>query len=107
MDAVACSYSVPPEVAKIEVATDEAPARCQKLGAVQGTHSGNDRDLILEYARNELRSAAHALGANYVRLDKTDERSIGLGFQGMGGVGPEITLSGQAYRCGSRQRDRR
>jgi hypothetical protein len=27
------------------------------------------------------------------------ERSVGLGFRGMGGVGPEITFAGQAYRC--------
>jgi hypothetical protein len=99
----ACSYAVPPEVAKIAIRNDQPAARCEKVGPVHSTHSGNDMDLILEHARNKLRSAAHALGANYVRLDKTEERGVGLGWHGMGGVGPEISLSGEAYRCSHRR----
>jgi hypothetical protein len=97
--ALACSHRVPPEVAAVAVEEGAPPASCRHLGPVRGRHSGNDRSLIIKRAKDDVRVNAHAMGADRVVIESMKERSVGLGFRGMGGVGPEITFAGQAYRC--------
>lgn len=95
------------------------PAKCEYIGEVQGYKENSWGDLSLkdmrDSAKNELKNAAHALGANAVLItDKDASKSSSgyvthLGFGGgfYGGSGyvntssktSEYHLEGIAYKC--------
>lgn len=74
------------------------PATCQNLGAVIGQGGGMfggayvSNDSLMEYAMNDARNKAAALGATHVQL-----ASPQLG--GASGTTTTATVMGVAYRC--------
>ena len=80
-----------------------APAGCQLLGEVRG-HQGNfwtaeftsDENLVVG-ARNELRNAAFALRADYVKIE-TESFSHNTAHDSLGGTYSALVI-GNAYLC--------
>lgn len=87
----------------VVLSKDPAPEGCQFLGEVQGKQGNfwtaeftNDADLI-NGARNEVRNAANALHANYVKIE-TESFSHNTSEDSLGGIYSAVVI-GNAYRC--------
>ena len=83
---------------------EAAPEGCQFLGEVQGTQGNfwtadltSDANLI-NGARNEVRNAAYALQADYVKIE-TESLSHNTADHSFGGMYSAVVI-GNAYRCG-------
>ena len=83
---------------------EAAPEECVFLGEVQGTQGNfwtadftGDSKLI-NGARNEVRNAAYALQADYVKIE-TESFSHNTADRSLGGT-YSATVIGNAYRCG-------
>lgn len=88
---------------QIVLSKDPAPDGCKLLGEVQGKQGNfwtaeftSDADLI-NGARNEVRNAAHALHANYVKIE-TESFSHNTSDDSLGGMYSAVVI-GNAYRC--------
>lgn len=84
--------------AQVAPTRDTLPAECKTLGLVTGKGGGafggayvSNEDLI-EYAMNDLRNKAAALGATHVR---NDPPQLGSGD----GTTTSVTITGTAYDC--------
>lgn len=85
------------------VSKEPAPAACEFLGEVQGSQGNfwtanftSDENLI-NGARNEMRNAAAALKANYVKIE-TESFSENTTENALGGTHSAVVI-GNAYRC--------
>lgn len=94
-----------PEAAGILVTRNAPPAECQFVGEVRGSQGNfwtaeftKDEDLVVG-ARNEMRDAAHHLGANYVQIE-FENPSHNTADHSLGGV-YSSTVIGNAYSCPS------
>jgi len=83
---------------------EPAPETCEFLGEVQGTQGNfwtadftSDANLI-NGARNELRNAAYAMHADYVKIE-TESFSHNTADRSLGGTYSAVVI-GNAYRCG-------
>ncbi|MFQ5549561.1 MAG: DUF4156 domain-containing protein, partial [Woeseia sp.] len=83
---------------------EAAPEACEFLGEVQGNQGNfwtaeftSDANLI-NGARNQMRNAAHALGADYVKIE-TESLSHNTADHSLGGTYSAVVI-GNAYRCG-------
>ena len=90
---------------KILLSKEPAPEVCEFLGEIQGTQGNfwtaeftSDANLI-NGARNEVRNAAHALGADYVKIE-TESFSHNTADDSLGGTYSAVVI-GNAYRCGN------
>jgi len=88
----------------ILLSKESAPEVCEFLGEVQGTQGNfwtaeftSDSNLI-NGARNEVRNAAYALGADYVKIE-TESFSHNTADHSLGGTYSAVVI-GNAYRCG-------
>jgi hypothetical protein len=78
------------------------PGSCKSLGYLVGRGGGSfgggwlSNDSLVEYAMNDLRNKAAALGANYIQHDSPQ-----LGVSGSNGstTTSTATVSGTAYKC--------
>jgi hypothetical protein len=61
-------------------------------------------EALIEYAMNDLRNKAGALGANYIRYD-APQLGVSGGGSGGGVATSTATISGTAYRCARRNGD--
>jgi hypothetical protein len=82
---------------------EAAPEGCEFVGEVQGSQGNfwtaeftSDAALI-NGARNELRNAAHALQANYVKIE-TESFSSNTADNSLGGTYSAVVI-GNAYKC--------
>ena len=89
----------------ILLSKEAAPEVCEFLGEVQGTQGNfwtaeftSDANLI-NGARNQVRNAAHALGADYVKIE-TESFSHNTALDSLGGTYSAVVI-GNAYRCGN------
>lgn len=89
----------------IVLTKEAAPDECEFLDEVQGTQGNfwtanftSDADLI-NGARNNLRNAALALHADYVKIE-TESFSHNTSDNSLGGTYSAVVI-GNAYRCGS------
>ena len=89
----------------ILLSKEAAPEGCEFLGEVQGAQGNfwtaeftSDAKLI-NGARNEVRNAAHALGADYVKIE-TESLSHNTADHSLGGTYSAVVI-GNAYRCGN------
>jgi len=89
----------------ILLSKEPAPEVCEFLGEVQGTQGNfwtaeftSDTNLI-NGARNEVRNAAHALRADYVKIE-TESFSHNTADGSLGGTYSAVVI-GNAYRCGN------
>ncbi len=89
----------------IVLSKEAAPEVCEFLGEVQGTQGNfwtaeftSDANLI-NGARNQVRNAAHALGADYVKIE-TESFSHNTADDSLGGTYSAVVI-GNAYRCGN------
>lgn len=87
----------------IVLSKEPAPDDCAFLGEVQGSQGNfwtaeftSDANLIAG-ARNELRNAALALSANYVKIE-TESFSQNTADDSLGGTYSAVVI-GNAYRC--------
>lgn len=87
----------------IILSKDPTPAGCEFLGEVQGNQGNfwtatftSDADLI-NGARNEVRNAAYALRANYVKIE-TESFSHNTADDSLGGTYSAVVI-GNAFRC--------
>lgn len=87
----------------VVLSKEPAPAECEFLGEVQGKQGNfwtadftSDANLI-NGARNELRNAAHAMNANYVKIE-TESISHNTADHSLGGAFSAVVI-GNAYRC--------
>jgi len=83
---------------------EPAHAECVFLGEVQGTQGDfwtadftSDSNLI-NGARNQMRNAAYALHADYVKIE-TESLSHNTADHSLGGT-YSVVVIGNAYRCG-------
>ena len=95
-----------PGAAAVFVSSTEPPPDCVFVAEVQGSQGNfwtadftSDANLIAG-ARNELRNAAAALGADYVRVE-TESFSHNTADDSFGGTYSAVVI-GNAYRCGAR-----
>jgi len=89
----------------ILLSKEAAPEVCEFLGEVQGSQGNfwtaeftSDANLI-NGARNEVRNAAHVLGADYVMIE-TESFSHNTADNSLGGTYSAVVI-GNAYRCGN------
>jgi len=87
----------------VVLSKESAPAGCQLVGEVQGSQGNfwtaeftSDANLV-NGARNEVRNAASAIQANYVKIE-TESFSHNTGEDSLGGTYSVIVI-GNAYRC--------
>ncbi len=87
----------------IILSKEPSPAECEFLGEVQGNQGNfwtatftSDADLI-NGARNEVRNAAYALHANYVKIE-TESFSHNTADDSLGGTYSAVVI-GNAFRC--------
>lgn len=92
-----------PGAGEVFVTKDPPPVGCQFVGEVQGSQGNfwtaeftSDTRLIAG-ARNELRNAAYALAANYVKIE-TESFSENTASDSLGGTFSAVVI-GNAYRC--------
>jgi hypothetical protein len=92
-----------PDGEAVLVSKEPAPAGCEFLGEVQGSQGNfwtanftSDENLI-NGARNEMRNAATALNANYVKIE-TESFSENTTDSALGGTHSAVVI-GNAYRC--------
>ena len=88
----------------ILLSKEAAPEACEFLGEVQGTQGNfwtadftSDANLI-NGARNNMRNAAYALQADYVKIE-TESLSHNTADHSVGGTYSAVVI-GNAYRCG-------
>lgn len=88
----------------ILLSKEGAPEACEFLGEVQGTQGNfwtanftSDANLI-NGARNQVRNAAYALQADYVKIE-TESLSHNTADDSLGGTYSAVVI-GNAYRCG-------
>jgi len=88
----------------ILLSKEATPEACEFLGEVQGTQGNfwtadftSDANLI-NGARNNMRNAAHALQADYVKIE-TESLSHNTADHALGGTYSAVVI-GNAYRCG-------
>ena len=88
----------------ILLSKEAAPEACEFLGEVQGTQGNfwtadftSDANLI-NGARNQVRNAAYALQADYVKIE-TESLSHNTADHSVGGTYSAVVI-GNAYRCG-------
>ena len=82
---------------------EAAPDTCEFVGEVQGSQGNfwtaeftSDANLI-NGARNQIRNAAYALRADYVKIE-TESFSHNTGDESLGGTYSAVVI-GNAYRC--------
>lgn len=87
----------------VVLSKEPAPAGCEFLGEVQGKQGNfwtadftSDANLI-NGARNEVRNAAQAISANYVKIE-TESISHNTADHSLGGAYSAVVI-GNAYRC--------
>lgn len=87
----------------IVLSKEPAPEECEFLGEVQGRQGNfwtaeftSDANLI-NGARNEMRNAAYALRANYVKIE-TESVSHNTADHSLGGAYSAVVI-GNAYSC--------
>ncbi len=92
-----------PEAGNILVTSNPPGEHCVFVGEVRGGQGNfwtaeftKDEDLIIG-ARNELRNAAYALGANFVQLE-LENQSHNTADHSTGGVYSSVVI-GNAYQC--------
>ncbi len=89
----------------ILLSKEAAPEVSEFLGEIQGTQGNfstaeftSDANLI-NGARNQVRNAAHALGADYVKIE-TESFSHNTADDSLGGTYSAVVI-GNAYLCGN------
>lgn len=93
----ACTYAELSRAGTAVRITDGAPPGCQNLGVVIGKGGGGGglfvaNESLVEYAMNDARNKASALGATHVTLSPPQ---LGGGKDGT----TSATVTGFAYRC--------
>ncbi len=93
-----------PGAGTVRVSHVPAGSTCDFVGEVRGSQGNfwtaeftSDRELIAG-ARNEVRNEAHAMGADYVKIE-TESISHNTAHDSLGGA-YSVVLVGNAYRCG-------
>lgn len=93
-----------PEAANILVTRNAPAADCEFLGEVRGTQGNfwtadftSDENILIG-ARNKMRDAAYAMGANFIQVE-LENPSHNTADYSSGGV-YNSTVIGNAYRCG-------
>ncbi len=87
-----------PQAANVAAGRDPPVAGCKPLGYLPGKGGGApggayiSNESLIEYALNDLRNQAAALGANYVHHDPPQ---LGSGD----GTTTSVTMTGTAYKC--------
>lgn len=92
-----------PGAGAIYLTKEPAPSDCEYLGEVKGSQ-GNfwtaefTKDMrLIDGARNEMRNAAYAINANYVKIE-TESYSHNTANDSLGGTFSAVVI-GNAYRC--------
>lgn len=92
-----------PEAANIMVTRNAPAAGCEFLGEVRGSQGNfltadftSDENIVIG-ARNKMRDAAYAMGANFVQVE-LENPSHNTADGSSGGVFTS-TIIGNAYRC--------
>ena len=87
----------------VRLSKESAPETCEFVGEVQGTQGNfwtaeftSDANLI-NGARNQIRNAAFALRADYVKIE-TESFSHNTSDDSLGGTYSAVVI-GNAYRC--------
>lgn len=88
----------------VVLSKEPAESQCVFLGEVQGTQGNfwtadftSDANLI-NGARNQMRNAAYAMNADYVKIE-TESLSHNTADHSLGGTYSAVVI-GNAYRCG-------
>lgn len=79
---------------KIPVSTD-MPQGCEEVGDISGTACQDELADAMSGAKSGLRNQAHALNANYVKLETNNSRPC----PGWSKQGTEVLLTGRAFKC--------
>jgi hypothetical protein len=79
---------------KIAVSTD-MPQGCEEVGEISGTACQEELADAMSGAKSGLRNQAHALNANYVKLETNNSRTCTGSLKD----GTEILLTGRAFKC--------
>ncbi len=99
-----------PQAANIMVTRNAPAADCEFLGEVRGSQGNfltsdftSDKNIVIG-ARNKMRDAAYAMGADFVQIEM-ENPSHNTAPGSSGGV-YSSTIIGNAYRCGDATKTR-